>query len=163
MQKLLVTSLVSFVATVTGVSWAHHGWSYFDTRTPYYLEGTIQEVRWQNPHVEVVLDVPESVELPEGFSNMAFPQELVDLGFREQLGDLAAPENAAGTWTLVLAPISRLTRWGMSEAPQVSQILRAVGFVSCEEEHEFRPQLTVLEDGSMARHQSVALPPGCSR
>ena len=36
---------------------AHHGWSSFDQERPLYLEGRAANVRWRNPHAELVLEV----------------------------------------------------------------------------------------------------------
>jgi hypothetical protein len=162
-QKVKGSSLITVFLVIMSLNIvsAHHGWSYFDTSRPFYLSGTITEVRWQNPHVEIVLEIPDGVSIPEGFTEREFPQPLLELGLQEELANLALPENTSGSWTLVLAPISRLTRWGMPEAPQVGETLEAVGFLSCDEPNVMRPQLTVEADGAMAYHQSVELPSGC--
>ncbi|MFZ9430182.1 MAG: DUF6152 family protein, partial [Burkholderiaceae bacterium] len=36
--------------------WAHHGWSSFDQARPLYLQGKALEVKWRNPHAELVLE-----------------------------------------------------------------------------------------------------------
>ena len=39
-----------------GAAWAHHGWSSFDQERPIYLEGRAADVKWRNPHAELVLE-----------------------------------------------------------------------------------------------------------
>ena len=54
-------SLMFAVATLPAAmpfAWAHHGWSSFDQDRPLYLEGKVVRARWQNPHAELVIDVP---------------------------------------------------------------------------------------------------------
>ena len=50
---------------------AHHGWSSFDQDKPLYLSGTLTQVRWQNPHTEVMLRV-DATKLPDGIATRTF-------------------------------------------------------------------------------------------
>ncbi|WP_423827817.1 DUF6152 family protein [Sinorhizobium meliloti] len=36
---------------------AHHGWGGYDTGRPLYLEGTVTQVDWRNPHPELVIEI----------------------------------------------------------------------------------------------------------
>jgi Family of unknown function (DUF6152) len=47
---------------------AHHGWSSFDQDRPIYLEGTARKVSWQNPHVEIDIDLPAHPRAGMGYS-----------------------------------------------------------------------------------------------
>ena len=46
--------LLGALSSVPGAE-AHHGWASYDTQTPLYLEGTVAEVHWRNPHPELVV------------------------------------------------------------------------------------------------------------
>jgi hypothetical protein len=137
---------------------AHHGWGGYDTGKPLYLEGIVAEVRWRNPHPEVVIEVAAT---PPAKKDVAVPQELAALGFGE-VAAKAAPPAQGGRYTLDLAPIGRLAAWGMASAPTTGQPMTAIAFPSCTEAGTVRPALIVLADGTAVRQQSVALPAGCS-
>ena len=49
---------LSFFA-IYGPAWAHHGVSVYDAEHPIVLRGTVAEFAWQNPHVEIDLDVKD--------------------------------------------------------------------------------------------------------
>ncbi|APO76808.1 hypothetical protein AM571_CH04030 [Rhizobium etli 8C-3] len=85
---------------------AHHGWGAYDTDRPLYLEGTVAEIHWRNPHPEVVIEVP--VTPPRAnLVHVPVPPELEKLGIREVLAKARAPERG-GRYTLDLA---RLDGW----------------------------------------------------
>lgn len=136
---------------------AHHGWGFYDTNRPLLFNGTLVEVDYTNPHPEVTIEIADGVSLDP--SSLPVPEELSALGF----ADVVAKAKVAspGRWTLDLAPISRLNRWGMPRAPEVGDTMQAVAFPSCAEANVARPNLIVL-DGVGVRQQSVALPAGCS-
>lgn len=138
---------------------AHHGWGYYDTAAPLYLAGQVAAVHWRNPHPTVTLRALPTA-LPGDWSSLPIPRELADLGFDATLGRTRAVSQA-GTWTLDLAPINRLERWGLPRAPRVGDALVAIAFPSCTQAQVARPALIVL-DGVGVRQQSVALPAGCS-
>lgn len=52
----------TFFAVGVGSAWAHHGWSGYDSNTLLGLSGTITEVDYVNPHVQIVLEVPSEPE-----------------------------------------------------------------------------------------------------
>lgn len=137
---------------------AHHGWSFFNTAQPLYLSGTVREVRWRNPHPEIELEVRENISIPQNVRNLRVPEELQALGdYREVLAKLRVPENAARTWTVVLAPTNRLQSWGMPEAPMVGSTMRVIGYASCDEDGELRPDLVMMGE-HLVRQRSVELP-----
>lgn len=41
---------------------AHHGWTGYDSNTLLTLSGSITEVDYRNPHVQIVLEVPSEPE-----------------------------------------------------------------------------------------------------
>ncbi len=143
----------------SSLAFAHHGWGYYDTGRPLYLTGRVTAVTWRNPHPEIAIDVV-AAELPGNWNALPVPAELAELGFAETLRNVALPDRA-GAWTLDLAPINRLERWGMPREPRVGDLITAIAFPSCTEPGVARPALIVL-DGVGVRQQSVALPAGCS-
>lgn len=74
------------LACVAGSASAHHGWADYDPRRPVNLVGTVREVRYANPHVTLQLQTP------------------------------AAGRTPAATWRVVLAPVARMQRRGVTEA-----------------------------------------------
>ncbi|MDF2960289.1 MAG: sle [Paenibacillus sp.] len=137
---------------------AHHGWIYFDTNRPYYLEGTVEDVDWRNPHPEIVLKVTQEVTIPRDVEQLPLPQELIDLNIRHTLDNLSVPENAVKNWNIILAPVNRLENWGMPEPVHPGNHIRAIGYISCDDPDEFRPELLILSDDKTVRQRSVPLP-----
>jgi len=159
-QRLIKAAFGAIFASVwllPAPSAAHHGWGFYNTDAPLLFSGKLVEVNYTNPHPEVTIEVIEGTVFDP--SSLPVPEELAALGFAEVVAK--AEVAPAGQWTLDLAPISRLNRWGMPRAPQVGDTLQAVAFPSCEEPNVARPNLIVL-DGVGVRQQSVALPAGCS-
>ncbi|NMG37000.1 hypothetical protein GRF61_21325 [Azoarcus sp. TTM-91] len=108
---------------------AHHGWSGFDTAAPLYLAGTLESVRWQNPHAELVLKPASGLALPADLAQRSLPAqtappELADFLARTRL---ATPVDAA--WTLELAPLSRLNAWKVPPL-QAGDTVEAIGYRS---------------------------------
>ncbi|WP_306307096.1 DUF6152 family protein [Hydrogenophaga palleronii] len=56
-----------------GAALAHHGWSSFDQTRPIYLEGRASNVRWRNPHAELVLELPDNLVLPPDLAQRPLP------------------------------------------------------------------------------------------
>ena len=61
MKKLLAFSvLVAVLLTVAGPLFAHHGrGATYDMKKELALKGTISEVYWRNPHIQVSVDVKD--------------------------------------------------------------------------------------------------------
>ena len=137
---------------------AHHGWPAYDTAQPLFISGTIEQLEWVNPHVEIQLAVPSSVQIPDDLANLALPQELESLGYRETLRNVIVPSNSEKIWQLEMAPISRLRRWGLAEPPQVGSRISVIGYQSCTDPDEIRPELIILENNQLVRQRSVSLP-----
>ena len=71
MKRRYFSGLI-FGALLAAPVLAHHGWSSFDQDKPLYLSGTLTQVRWQNPHTEVMLRV-DATKLPEGMASRTVP------------------------------------------------------------------------------------------
>ncbi|MEW9553264.1 DUF6152 family protein [Nonomuraea sp. NPDC050783] len=152
-MKLMIVGLATALAGAL-----HHGWEDFRTERPLYLSGTVTEVRWGNPHPQVRLRVPGSVTLPPGLASRPIPAELENLGGREVLRRSRPYDGAVREVVLVLAPVERLSAWGMPDRVSRGERLEAVGYVHREHAEEFRPELLVRADGRAIRQRSVPLP-----
>ena len=106
---------------------AHHGWSSFDQDKPLYLSGTLTQVRWQNPHTEVMLRV-DATKLPEGIAARTVPAQQQSVDGAGILKKVQVPANAAGVWEVEFAPLSRMQAWGLSQPPKVGDRIEVIGY-----------------------------------
>lgn len=125
--------LLSALATGAGLpAWAHHGWSSFDQNRPIYLEGRAAEVRWRNPHAELVLDLPEPLTLPADLTRRALPAQQAAVDGPGLLARTSLPRRNDRRWEVELAPLFRLQQWQMKEIPPGDQVA-VVGFTFTDE------------------------------
>ena len=106
---------------------AHHGWSSFDQDKPLYLSGTLTQVRWQNPHAEVMLRV-EATKLPDGIASRTVPAQQQSVDGAGVLKKVQVPANAAGVWEVEFAPLSRMQAWGLSQPLKVGDRIEVIGY-----------------------------------
>jgi hypothetical protein len=106
---------------------AHHGWSSFDQDKPLYLSGTLTQVRWQNPHTEVMLRV-DAAKLPEGMATRTVPAQQQSVDGAGILKKVQVPANAAGVWEVEFAPLSRMQAWGLSQPLKVGDHIEVIGY-----------------------------------
>jgi hypothetical protein len=135
---------------------AHHGWSSYNTQLPLYLEGTVAEVRWQNPHPElvVVIDAPAPAIDP---GRVTLPSD-AGADLRDALA--RAQPAAAGRYTLHLPPIPRLQRAGVSTPPTTGERFVAIAYASCAEPGTARAAYVGLANGTSAVQQ-ISSARGC--
>jgi hypothetical protein len=115
------------VSAAGGAAWAHHGWSSFDQNRPIYLEGKVVEVKWRNPHVELVLELPESLALPADLAQRPVPAQSANIDGAALLSKAVLPTRRDRRWEIELAPLSRINQWKMPEVT-VGTELSVVGF-----------------------------------
>jgi hypothetical protein len=106
---------------------AHHGWSSFDQDKPLYLSGTLTQVRWQNPHAEVMLRV-DATKLPDGIASRTVPAQQQAVDGAGVLKKVQVPANAAGVWEVEFAPLSRMQAWGLSQPLKVGDQIEVIGY-----------------------------------
>ena len=111
---------------------AHHGWSSFDPDRPLYLEGTVRKVRWQNPHAELELEVPASLQLPADLAQRAVPAQTSPVDGKALLARTTLPTRQDRTWEIELAPLTRMQAWQVQEI-KPGTVLSVVGFTLREE------------------------------
>lgn len=96
-------------------AWAHHGWSGFDTDRPLYLEGQAAKVAWHNPHAELELQLPATPTLPADLKTRALPAQTAAVDGPALLAKARLPARSDKTWTVELAPLTRLEAWRVEE------------------------------------------------
>jgi len=109
------------------VTRAHHGWSSFDQDRPIYLEGRAVEVKWRNPHVELVLELPETLQLPADLARRPLPAQTAAVDGPALLAKAVLPSRRDRRWEIELAPLFRLGQWQMPEI-RAGAALSVVGF-----------------------------------
>ncbi|WP_439519071.1 DUF6152 family protein [Hydrogenophaga sp.] len=114
---------------------AHHGWSSFDQDRPIYLEGKAVDVKWRNPHVELVLELPDNLILPADLSRRPLPAQTAGIDGPALLGKTVLPSRREKRWEIELAPLFRLGQWQMPEI-KVGTSLSVVGFTFKDEKGE---------------------------
>lgn len=121
-----------FVAASAAAAWstrvlAHHGWSSFDQERPLYLQGRVVEVRWRNPHAELVIDVPAGLSLPSGLAERRIPAQSAPIDAGSVLAKASLPRRRDQRWELELAPLFRLSQWQLDPVAEGTQV-EVVGF-----------------------------------
>lgn len=101
---------------------AHHGWSSFDQERPLYLEGKVLGVKWQNPHAELVLEVPPDFRLPADLAQRALPAQSAPVDGKALLARASLPRRGDRRWEIELAPLTRLAAWKLEPVPVGSTV-----------------------------------------
>jgi hypothetical protein len=124
-RHLIAAAAVSPCALST--AWAHHGWSSFDQERPIYLEGKVIRSRWQNPHAELVIEVPAGLKVPADLGKRAVPAQSAGVDGAGLLAKAAVPKRMDRQWELELAPLTRMSAWKVAEIKPGAAV-SAVGF-----------------------------------
>lgn len=123
-------SLLLGAAALPGASLfahAHHGWSSFDQSRPLWLEGRATQVAWRNPHAELKLELAADSRLPADLAGRALPAQAAAVDGKALLAAAQLPKRRDKTWTVELAPLTRLQAWGVPEI-QPGTALAVLGF-----------------------------------
>ena len=128
MNRRVFVSSVSAVSAValSQRAFAHHGWSSFDEARPIYLVGKIKSLKWQNPHVELVITMAADAALPASLAKRAFPAQTAPVDGAKILAAASLPKKR-GDWILELSPMTRIDSWKVAE-PKVGHIIEAVAY-----------------------------------
>jgi len=94
---------------------AHHGWSSFDQDRPIYLEGKVVKSVWQNPHVEIDIDVPAGLKVPADLTRRTLPAQTAPVDGKALLARAVVPKRQDKRWEIELAPLSRMLAWNVAE------------------------------------------------
>lgn len=96
-------------------AWAHHGWSSFDQDRPIYLEGKVVRSKWQNPHAELVVEVPADLKLPPDLQQRQLPAQASPVDGKALLARASLPRRKDRQWEIELAPLTRMEAWKVAE------------------------------------------------
>jgi hypothetical protein len=121
------TALFFPAAAVAMPAFAHHGWSSFDLQAPIYLEGKAANVKWANPHTELVLELASPLQVPADLPKRSVPAQTASVDAAGILGKARAPKRADKRWDIELAPLTRMQAWNVPEIKN-GQSLAVVGF-----------------------------------
>jgi hypothetical protein len=116
-------------------AWAHHGWGSFDQDRPLYLEGKVIRSRWQNPHAELLIEVPPGLKVPADLASRPLPAQSAPVDGPALLAKAGMPRRNDRQWELELAPLTRMEAWKIQEI-KPGALVSAVGFAYKEEKGE---------------------------
>ncbi|MEK0153425.1 DUF6152 family protein [Arthrobacter oryzae] len=146
--QLASASLVSATMLLVfsaGTAQAHHGFDDFDTARPYYIAGTVSEVRWGEPHSYFTVTIEG--DLPADTPELPLPEQL-------QAPEDSGPINQAPSYSgshealeVTIAPPSFTGRWGLDRPLVDGERVEAVGYIGRSHNDEFRPVVFWFEDG----------------
>ena len=114
-RDVLKTSVAWSIAGICMPALAHHGWSSFDQERPIYLEGKVVKSVWQNPHVELLIDLPAALKLPADLIQRTLPAQAAPVDGKGLLAKAALPTRQDKRWEIELAPLSRVQAWNVAE------------------------------------------------
>jgi len=106
---------------------AHHGWSSFDQERPLYLQGRVHSVCWQNPHAELVLEVPPALSLATDLARRALPAQAAAVDGKALLARAELPRRKDRLWEIELAPLTRMQAWKVAPL-KVGDAIAVLGF-----------------------------------
>lgn len=156
-RPLLIAAAAASAGLFPPLLRAHHGWSSFDQDRPLYLEGRAVQVRWRNPHAELVLELGERPALPPDLAQRPVPPQSAPVDGRALLGRAALPTRKDRRWTVELAPLTRLRAWGLDEI-EPGTALAVVGFTFEKEQGEalLRAEYVFLDGKAYAMRSAPA-------
>ena len=106
---------------------AHHGWSSFDQDRPIYLEGKVVKSVWQNPHVELDIDVTAGLKVPADLIRRTLPAQTAPVDGKALLARAVVPTRQDKRWEIELAPLGRMLAWNVAEI-KPGDIVAMLGF-----------------------------------
>jgi Family of unknown function (DUF6152) len=125
--QLLATSALPASLFISPSAYAHHGWSSFDLDRPIYLEGKAAQVKWQNPHAELKLELAAGLKLPADLAARSIPAQTATVDAPGLLKKATLPKRADKIWEIELAPLTRMDAWKVPEIKN-GQTLALLGF-----------------------------------
>ncbi len=125
-RRILIAALALACTAVA----AHHGWSSFDQDKPIYLAGIIKQVRWQNPHAELIV-MADDIAPPADLASRPVPAQQQSVNGAAILKK-AQRAPATGEWELEFAPMSRMSAWGLEQPPKSGERVEVIGYALSE-------------------------------
>lgn len=125
-RDLLLTAPLLATLTLSSRAFAHHGWSSFDETKPLFFTGKVKSLRWQNPHVELVLTMTADAALPADLAKRVAPAQSSPVDGAKILSTATLPKRR-GDWELELSPMTRIEAWKVPQ-PKLGDTLSAVAY-----------------------------------
>jgi hypothetical protein len=60
-RVVLPIAVVAGASVLAAGAFAHHGWGSYDAANPVTITGSIQTVKFENPHAEITVKAPDKV------------------------------------------------------------------------------------------------------
>jgi hypothetical protein len=114
-------------------AWAHHGWSSFDQNRPLFLQGKVVKSTWQNPHAELMLEVPADLKVPTDLASWPVPAQTSPVDGKGLLARATTPRRKDRQWEIELAPLTRLESWRVQPI-KVGDSIAVLGYAFKNEE-----------------------------
>ena len=124
--------LMLALAAAPAGAWAHHGWSSFDQDRPLFLQGRVASVKWQNPHAELVLELPADYRVPADLAGRKVPAQAAPVDGAALLARAVAPTRKDRRWEIELAPLTRMEAWKVTPV-KAGDTVGVLGFTFKEE------------------------------
>ena len=70
---------------------------------------------WQNPHVELLIDLPAALKLPADLTQRILPAQSAPVDGKALLAKAVLPTRQDKRWEIELAPLGRVQAWGIAE------------------------------------------------
>ncbi|MGL4234582.1 DUF6152 family protein [Tabrizicola sp.] len=131
--------------TVAGAALAHHGFGgSYDRAAPVYLEGTVADAYFGQPHPEVELQVDTQAQLP---TTLPTDAEEFAVGLQAWSPELAE------TVTIEFPPVGRF--FDLDGRVAVGDRVALIALRNCEAPHQLRGQWIALADGTEVVRQGT--------
>ncbi|NHC35804.1 DUF6152 family protein [Scytonema millei] len=159
MRLGITTVIVLFSAgSVTKVA-AHHGFTgEYDASRPLYIQGTVQQVRWQSPHSTLIVELPKNLEVPPEFRQLSTSE----LGSDTQKQLTVSPDLLGTRSRVEFPPVSSMVA-PLQDRLQVGDSIQLVVLRNCQPPNQLRVLLARLTDGTtVARAKTANQVNGCS-
>lgn len=125
-RNFVLTAAIAALAPQ--IARAHHGWSGFDANTPVYLRGKVKEVKWENPHAMLSIEIADGLQVPAELRQRALPQQSSRVDGADILRRTVAPPRGEKEWMLELAPLFRIGQWNIPQ-PAIGDEVEAIGYI----------------------------------
>ena len=126
--SLIASTIAAALAgAAPGGAVARHGWSSFAPNRPLYLRGRVKAVRWRNPHAEVDVEPAPGLALPAGLASRELPAQVSQFDGKGLLARTQLVPRTDTTWTVELAPLSRMQAWGVAPLKE-GETIEVIGY-----------------------------------
>jgi hypothetical protein len=118
----------AIAALIPQIARSHHGWSGFAADTPVYLRGRVKEVKWENPHAMLTIEVQDGLDVPADLAQRPLPAQTSPVDGAALLRNTVAPPRGETEWTIELAPLFRINQWSIAR-PAIGDEVEAIGYI----------------------------------